>query len=393
MADAGFPVVRLDYSEHGTQGEWFRTYDGLRAEAPWYRNEFGPGFWMMVNHEGILEILQDADAFSSSSVVAMDPDPVYRWIPEMLDGQEHREWRRQLAPAFSPRAIARIEDRVRLWAREVIDRIAGQGSCDFMAEFAQIYPTTIFLELMGLPAEELDTFMVWEHQILRSPKTEEGYADRMRGMRSVTEYFAEVIARKRAEPGDDLISAALQFEIGGKPVEENDLLAFCLLMFMAGLDTVTATLGYSFLHLARNQRDRERIVADRTLIPSAIEEFVRAYAIVLPGRKATRDIEVQGCPVKKGDMVLLPLNASTRDEAAFEDARTVKIDRFPNNHIGFGAGPHRCLGMHLARRELKIAFQEWHDRIPVYRLSGDGELTESGGQLNLTSPLRLEWEV
>ncbi|MFC5745841.1 cytochrome P450 [Actinomadura rugatobispora] len=389
------PVVNLDYSAHRPQGEWIRTFDELRAEAPWYRNDFGPGFWMMLNHEGILEILQNPEDFSSSSVVAMDPDPAYRWIPEMLDGEEHREWRRQLAPAFSPRAIVRLEDRVRSWAREVIDRIAEQGSCDFMAEFAQIYPTTIFLDLMGLPAAELDTFMEWEHQILRSPKTEEGRVLRMRAMRAVTGYFAEVVARKRREPGDDLISAALRFRIGGKPVGEEDLLAFCLLMFMAGLDTVTATLGWSFLHLARNPEDRERIVADPELIPGAIEEFVRAYAIVLPGRKATRDTEVQGCPIKEGDMVLLPLNAATRDDGAFDDARTVRIDRSPNNHIGFGAGPHRCLGSHLARRELRIAFEEWHARIPSYRLADEGsrELLESGGQLTLTTPLHLTWDV
>lgn len=387
-------LINLDYSAHMPQGYWHKKYDELRAEAPWYRNEFRNGFWMVVNYEGILQVLQNPEVFSSSVVVPVDPNPDYRWIPEMLDGEEHRQWRQQLAPLFSPRAVAKLEDKVRAWARELVGRIADKGRCDFVSEFAQVYPTTIFLELMGLPTDKLDTFMHWEHQIMRSPKTEEGHKERMRGMRSVTEYFKEVIAEKRKNPGEDIISAALQFTVDGKPVSEDDMLAFCLLMFMAGLDTVTATLGWTFLHLARNPQDRKRIVADKSLIPTAVEEFLRAYAIVNPSRKATRDIEVQGCPIKKGDMVFVPLNAANRDDAAFEDAQTVKIDRHPNNHIGFGAGPHRCLGSHLARRELKIALEEWHERIPDYRLADDcPELVEAGGQIALTTPMILTWDV
>lgn len=387
-------LINLDYSAHMPQGYWHKKYDELRAEAPWYRNEFRNGFWMVVNYEGILQVLQNPEVFSSSVVVPVDPNPDYRWIPEMLDGEEHRQWRQQLAPLFSPRAVAKLEDKVRAWARELVGRIADKGRCDFVSEFAQVYPTTIFLELMGLPTDKLDTFMHWEHQIMRSPKTEEGHKERMRGMRSVTEYFKKVIAEKRKNPGEDIISAALQFTVDGKPVSEDDMLAFCLLMFMAGLDTVTATLGWTFLHLARNPQDRKRIVADKSLIPTAVEEFLRAYAIVNPSRKATRDIEVQGCPIKKGDMVFVPLNAANRDDAAFEDAQTVKIDRHPNNHIGFGAGPHRCLGSHLARRELKIALEEWHERIPDYRLADDcPELVEAGGQIALTTPMILTWDV
>ncbi|MDT5322511.1 MAG: hypothetical protein QOD88_5033, partial [Mycobacterium sp.] len=168
--------------------------------------------------------------------------------------------------------------------------------------------------------------------------------------------------------------------------------SFCLLMFMAGLDTVSVTLGWMFLHLARNDHDRSAIVADPTAIPTAVEEFVRAYAIVIPARKVMADIEIQGCPMKAGDMVNIPLNAATRDESAFSDATTVDISRKPNNHIGFGAGPHRCLGSHLARQELRIALEEWHTRIPNYRLAPDAQMLESGSQLGLES-LPLVWDL
>jgi cytochrome P450 len=261
-----------------------------------------------------------------------------------------------------------------------------------MADFAQQFPTSIFLEMMGLPVDELDQFMAWEHAILHIANDEQGLEQRAEASRAVMQRFASIIAERRVEPRDDIVSKALTYEVDGEPVTDADLLSFCLLMFTAGLDTVSATLGWIFLHLARTPEDRERILQQPDLIRTAVEEFVRAYAIVIPARKVTEAIEIQGCPFKAGDMVNIPLNAATRDDAAFTDARTIDIERKPNNHIAFGAGPHRCLGSHLARRELKMAIEEWHKRIPIYRLDPNAELFEAGGQLGLTT-LPLVWDV
>jgi cytochrome P450 len=393
------PVLNFDYAASKPEGTWWRTYDELRAQFPWYRNEFGPGFWTFVNHGGILEILQDPKTFSSSSVSPFDPDPPYKWIPEMLDGDEHKQWRRQLGPLFAPGAIARLDATVRQRAIEIVDRIAEKRSCDFMADFAQKFPTTIFLELMGLPVEELDQFLEWEHAILHTAHSQDGTGDsdseqnqsvQLNAMMAVMGRFAAIIAERREQPRDDIVSKAIEYQIDGNPVSDADLLSFCLLMFMAGLDTVTMTLGWTFLHLARNPADRTRIANDHQVIPHAVEEFLRAYAIVIPARKVTADIEIQGCPLKAGDMVSLPLAAATRDDAAFANATAIDIDRFPNNHIAFGAGPHRCLGSHLARRELKIALEEWHKRIPDYELAPGAQMVEFGGQIGLDS-LPLIW--
>jgi cytochrome P450 len=386
------PVLNFDYTASKPAGTWLKTYDDLRARFPWFRNEFGPGFWTVVNYEGILQIMQDPETFSNSVVTALDPNPPYKWIPEMLDGDEHKQWRRQLGPLFAPGAVERLDETVRQRAIELIDGIADRGSCDFMAEFAQRFPTTIFLELMGLPVDELDQFLAWEHDILHIDLGQEGGQDKQIGaMMAVMGRFSTIIAERREQPRDDIVSKALTYEIDGKPVTDADLLSFCLLMFMAGLDTVSVTLGWIFLHLARNDADRQRIVADPGLIPSAVEEFLRAYAIVIPARKVMEDVEVQGCPMKAGDMVNIPLNAATRDDAAFPNAAGIDITRKPNNHIAFGAGPHRCLGSHLARRELKIALEEWHKRIPHYRVAENAELVETGGQLGLEA-LPLEWD-
>ncbi len=389
------PVHNFNYTETKPAGTWHARYDDLSSESPVYWNQFGPGFWTVVSHEGILEVLQNPETFSNSVVTALDPDPQYKWIPEMLDGAEHLQWRQQLGPLFSPKTVERLEEKVRQRAIDLIDEIVAQGTgeCDLMAQFAQRYPTTIFLELMGMPVEELDQFMEWEHAILHTPAGDLETTQQVKigAMQAVMGRFAEIIAERRVDPRDDIVSKALAFEVDGEPVSDADLLSFCLLMFMAGLDTVAVTLGWIFQHLATHTEDRQRIVDDPEVIPTAIEELLRAYAIVIPARKVMKDTEIQGCPMKAGDMVNIPLATATRDEAAFENAKTVDIARTPNNHIAFGAGPHRCLGSHLARRELKIALEEWHKRIPEYRLSPDVELIETGGQLGLTS-LPLEWD-
>jgi cytochrome P450 len=164
-------------------------------------------------------------------------------------------------------------------------------------------------------------------------------------------------------------------------------------MFQAGLDTVTAQLTYAMYHLATHPDDQARIVADPSLIRSANEEFLRFYSIVAPSRKAMQDTEVAGCPVKKGEMVLLPLSAANRDPAEFPRADEVLLDREPNRHLAFGAGPHRCLGSHLARLELEVAMQLWHERIPEYRIDSDIPMDEHAGGLVGLNNLPLRWEV
>jgi cytochrome P450 len=337
--------------------------------------------------------MQDSETFSNSVVTPLEPNPPYKWIPEMLDGDEHRQWRRQLGPLFSPGAVDRLDQTVRNRATDLIDRIVSRGSCDFMADFAQRFPTSIFLEMMGLPVNELEQFMEWEHAILHANLGDTAAREQqVAAMMAVMGRFSTVIAERRDDPRDDIVSKALRYEIDGKPVTDDDLLSFCLLMFMAGLDTVSVTLGWSFMHLANNDSDRQLIVAEPQAIPGAVEEFLRAYAIVIPARKVMADVEVQGCPMKAGDMVKIPLNAATRDSAAFPNATVVDITRERNNHIAFGAGPHRCLGSHLARRELRIAIEEWHKRIPHYRIPAGLELQETGSQLGLQR-LPLEWDV
>jgi cytochrome P450 len=386
-----YPVEEFNNFLHGPVLSHVEGIDRLRERAPFIRSTFGPGFWVLTDGDLVQQALQNPQKFSSSVVTPLDPDPQYKWIPEMLDPPEHTAWRQLLSPHFTPKRMEAIEPKVQQRCIEIIDSFAGNGHCDFLREFAWKYPTTIFMDMMGLPLEGLDQFMAWEHDILHLTIDED--PDRSRAgaaMGAVTGYFAELIEVKRKQPADDLLSEALAWRIGGEPIPMDDLLAWCLLMFMAGLDTVSIQLSYIFWYLAGHPQDRQRIVAEPQLAAPAVEEFLRYFAFVAPARKVMADGEFRGCPVSKGDMVLVPLSAVTRDPARFPQADEVVLDRAVNNHAAFGLGPHRCLGSHLARRELRVAIEEWHRRIPDYRITEGIDVIEHGGMYGIDH-LELSW--
>ncbi len=394
-AEAGaicpYPVEEFNNFLHGPALSHVEAIDRLRERAPFIRSTFGPGFWVLTDGDLVQQALQNPQIFSSSVVTPLDPDPQYKWIPEMLDPPEHTAWRQLLSPHFTPKRMEAIEPKVQQRCIEIVDGFAGKGHCDFLREFAWKYPTTIFMDMMGLPIDGLDQFMAWVHDILHLTIDED--PDRSRAgaaMGAVTGYFAELIEVKRKQPADDLLSESLAWRIAGEPIPMDDLLAWCLLMFMAGLDTVSIQLSYIFWHLAGHPQDRQRIVAEPHLAASAVEEFLRYFAFVAPARKVMADGDFHGCPVSKGDMVLVPLSAVTRDPARFPQADEVVLDRAVNNHAAFGLGPHRCLGSHLARRELRVAIEEWHRRIPDYRITEGIDVIEHGGMYGIDH-LELSW--
>jgi cytochrome P450 len=321
---------------------------------------------------------------------------MYRWIPEMLDGREHTAWRQRLGPFFAPGAVANMESMVRARFAEVLDEVAAKGSCDFVQDVALLFPNVIFMDLFGLPRDDAHQFQRWEVDILHGGhSSEDGQQRRMDAMMAVMGYFMTLIKERREHPDaarTDILSQAIGWKIDGEPIPDQDLLDFCLLMFMAGLDTVAAQLTFSFWHLATHDADRRRIVDEPTLIPTAIEEFLRYFSFVTPGRKVVKDTEIAGCPIKAGEMVYLPLVSANRDPREFDRADEVVIDREVNRHIAFGAGPHRCLGSHLARQELRVAMEMWHERIPNYRLADGAEIREHGGQIGIDA-LPLVWDV
>jgi cytochrome P450 len=378
------PVIHFEHAPAPTPGvSFFEQLDALRREHEIFRSDEAQGYWVFTRSEMIVDALQHPEIFSSAATVPTIPEPPYRWIPLMVDPPDHTKWRKLLGEWFSPGRIASLEPLVRDRCAGLVDSIAAGDRCDFVADFASQFPTVIFLQIIGLPVEELDQFMDWEGKILHfNSDTDPDYSGMMAAMDQVTKRFAELIAVRRSDPasrGEDIISAAIGWTIDGRAVSDNDLLSCLLLLFMAGLDTVAAQLSFLFRHLATVPVDRQRLLGDPNLIPAAVEELLRAQSIVRLGRKVTQDAEFHGCPLKAGDMVSMPLAFATRDEGVIDEATEVKIDRGAFRNFAFGAGPHRCLGSHLARRELIIAVEEWNKRIPEYSVPDGAEVIEHSG--------------
>jgi cytochrome P450 len=373
----------------------FHLLDECQDDAgPVFRNaEADVEYWVFTDNSVILDGLQHPELWSSSVIVPTDPEPPYKWIPIMIDPPDHAKWRQVLAEYFSPGRVKGLRAAQQKLAAELVDELVDDGSGDFVARISRVFPTKVFLAIMGMPVEDLDQFMAWEDMILhQSGVGEEANAARLEGMMHVMGYFTGLIEERRGNrnpDADDIVSKAIDWTIDGEPISDMDLLNCLLLLFMAGLDTVSNQLSYAMVHLATHPADRARIVADPELIPKAVEEILRVYPIVQTARKATQDMDFHGCPVKAGDMASFSLAFAGRDQSAYPQARTVDLDRGVTRHLSFGGGPHRCLGSHLARQEMVVVLEEWHKRIPDYELAG--EAIEHGGQVFGVDSLPLSW--
>ena len=373
---------------------YFRQMDGFRAVArPFFRTEDAQGYWVFTDGDAVLQGLQNTEMFSSSAMEPHVPDPPYRWIPLMLDPPEHASWRRLMGAWFSPGRVKGMAEEQRQLAAQLIDPIAARGECDFVADFAEIFPTTIFLQIMGMPVEDLTQFLDWKNAILSNDDSDDWMVQqRIPAMMSVAGYFTDLIAARRAvDAGErhDLVSDAITWQIDGQVIDDAALLSCFLLLFLAGLDTVTAQASYAMYDLALHPETRRRVVDEPAVIPKLVEEVLRIYPIVQMARKVTTDAEFHGCPLKAGDMALFPLSAVGRDQERFADATSIDLDRGVTRHLAFGAGPHRCLGSHLARQEMAILLEEWHKRIPEYEVVGTP--TEHSGGVHGLNELRLHW--
>ncbi|MFI6338956.1 cytochrome P450 [Streptomyces sp. NPDC050535] len=387
----GVPAYHFDNRLGGPVLSHQHRWDEMARAHSGFRSTVARGFWVVTDGPAVQEALQDWRTFSNTSVTALEPNPRFLWIPEMLDPPLHSKWRRLLGKDFSPNAVAAREKEVRRVAADMIDRVRDSGGVDVLDEFARRFPTLIFMRLMGLPENDLATFLKWVHDLLHLSHGEDADGARqMAAMNAVSDYFEEQIALRREAPRDDLLSRAMTWRIDGELINDRDMHAFCVLMFQAGFDTVPISIGWALYHFATHPDLREAIVADPSLIATSVEETLRVYSFVVPARKAAKDVEIGGCPVKAGEMVMLPLAVTNRDPERFENPLEVDPHRETVNHIAFGSGPHRCLGSHLARLELNVAVEEWHKRIPDYRLAPGQDLQQHGNMYGIKS-LRLEW--
>jgi len=261
----------------------------------------------------------------------------------------------------------------------LIDGFIDARHADAASDYAQQIPTRVIAEILGVPQEMSETFVGWVRGAL-----EFAVADPARGAQARVEifmYLQSCIEERRDQPGDDLITYLVQSEVNGERVPERIVLGMSALLLVAGIDTTWSSIGSALLHLATHPGDRERLVREPELIPTAVEEFLRAYSPVTMARIVREDVEYQGQAMCAGDRVLMSFPAANRDPEKFEDADRVIIDRARNPHIAFGVGIHRCVGSNLARMELRVALAQWLARIPEFHLDDSAEVTWAGGQV------------
>ncbi|GAA5153411.1 cytochrome P450 [Pseudonocardia eucalypti] len=366
----------------------FAAFRACRGDRVFWSPHHG-GYWVLTTLADIREALQRPADFSNwPTGIPAHVSRRERMVPLELDPPDHTAYRRVLAPMFAPKAVAARNAAIGDTCEQLIDALAPKGRCDFIAEFAQPFPTTIFTNMLGLPAEESDRFVGWNNVLLHSHADPDA---RRRAGDEINGYLRELIEQRRAEPRDDLTSALLDCEVDGRPLRPDEVQNITFMLFVAGLDTVTAALSFCFRYLAEHPADRARLVADPGLVPSAVEELLRVHAFINPARTVTADLEFAGVRMRAGDRVLVSTALASNDPAEFEDPLEVRLDRSGNRHLAFGAGPHRCAGSHLARDEMATAVREWHRRIPDYAVPDGQEVTVHAGGAMGIDRLELVW--
>ena len=373
----------------------FPIWYALRETCPVAHTERFGGAYLPTRWRDICDIAYDPETFSSRKTAVRENAYDQRGgaPPITSDPPKHRAARMALLPPFTPDAIKKLEPRARAACNDLIDAILARASTNDWRfngalDYAQHIPVRLIAHMLGVPESDGDLFRRWINEILQIGIIDRDVRDRA-GM-EMRLYFTAKVAERRTAPGDDLISYLLRQRYpDDTPFKDTHVLGSLGLLLIAGIDTTWSGIGSSIWHLATTPADRERLIAEPNLIPMAIEEFLRAYAPVTMAREIARDTIVNGCPMRRGEMVLLSFPAANRDPAMFPDADKVLIDRRENRHAAFGLGIHRCIGSNLARMELTVAIEELLKRIPRFTL--DGAVTWSEGTVRgpRTLPLRI----
>jgi cytochrome P450 len=365
-----------------------QIWDQLRGTCPVAHTDRYGGAWLPVTHADVSAVARDTDHFSSEGAVLANKPPRDQWVstapiggapPITSDPPFHADARRLLLPAFSPQVVAEWEPEIRRLCNELIDNMGSVDTVDAAVQYAQNIPVYVIARMLGLPLEDSDYVRETVHLVLEEIGAE--FGERQGGFEKLEAYLGRHVQDHIDNPKDDLIGFLLNAKIYDQPLSPQHVVGTIILLMVAGIDTTWSSIGSSIWHLAQHPSDLQRMVNEPELLPTAIEELLRVYAPVTMARIVSQDAEIGGCPVKRGDSVLLPFPAANRDPEVFPDADKVIIDREENRHVAFGLGIHRCLGSNLARLELRIAVQVFIQRFPQFELADPSAVTWSLGQV------------
>jgi cytochrome P450 len=379
--------------------EWsadpYPIQDDLRQRCPIARTERFGGAWLPTRYEDVAAIAYDTERFSSRSIILSnfrpprELAPIGGSPPISSDPPFHRDARKLLLPAFTKAEIAKQEPATRAFCHSLIDAFQGQDVVDAGGDYAQHIPVRVIADMLGFPPEDGPQFRVFVEDLLEGINLPPD--ERIERVSRLFDYLLIQVHDHIDNPRDDLTTYLLNAELYGQKLTPDHVVGTMALLLIAGIDTTWSAIGASLWHLAKNPEDRARLAAEPGLLPTAMEEFLRAYAPVTMARLVKEDMRWHGVDMKADDWILLSFPAANRDPAQFDRAGEVIIDREVNRHAAFGLGIHRCVGSHLARMELRVALEVWLARIPEFTLADPAAVTWAAGQIRgpRALPLRI----
>ena len=365
-------------------------FDVLRREAPvWYHPASNgvEGFWCIVKHHDVMELSRDYPHASSErgGITLHDMGEaeleMQRMMMLQMDPPKHTKLRLLVNKGFTPRMIGQLDQHIRDIARSIVDEIAARGECDFVVDVAAELPLQVIAEMMGVPHEDRHKIFEWSNQMIGSEDPEYSVArdDAIGAATEMFFYASELAASKRANPGDDIISALLQAEVDGEMLTDTEFNLFFQLLAVAGNETTRNLISHGMHLLIENPDQRAKLLADRSLLPGTVDEMLRyASPVMYMRRTAQSDFELRGQTIREGDKIALWYIAANRDEEVFDDPHAFDITRSPNDYVAFGGGgPHFCLGANLAKLEIRVMFEELLNRLPDIAPAGPVERLRS----------------
>ena len=379
--------------------EWaadpYPILDELRGRCPIAHTDRFGGGWLPTRYEDVAAVAYDTENFTSRSIIMSnfrppkEIEPIGTAPPISSDPPFHHDARKLLLPAFTKTNVAKLEPATREFCHSLIDALEGQDVVDAAHDYAQHIPMRVIAHMLGFPLEDGPHFREFVENALEGVNLPP--EERIARMSKLGEYILAQIQDHLANPRDDLTTYLLNAEMNGQKLDPFIVTGAIALLLIAGIDTTWSAIGASLWHLAKTPEDRKRLVAEPELLPTAMEEFLRAFGPVTMARLVKHDMHWRGVDMKAEDWVLLSFPSANRDPEQFERADEIVIDREVNKHAAFGLGIHRCVGSHLARMELRVALEVWLQRVPEFALADESAVTWAAGQVRgpRTLPLRI----
>jgi cytochrome P450 len=352
------------------------AFADLRERCPVARSDRWGGFWALMRHDDIVAAALDTETFISGKKATI-PDSTGPGRPPRppleSDRPQHAQYRRLLAPYFSAQRVNESDARIRAIAAELVETAIAQGECDLVPVVALPMPALVLCVFLGLPTDDWSRLKSWSMAVIEAARSGDsgGHAAANDALYAYVQSVAEERRNAPRDASTDLITGLLELRVDGRLLGDNEVAGIIRLLLQAGHNTTTNGIGSAFRYLAAHGDEQTRLRADPSLIPTAVDEILRAFSPAqLLARTVEREVEIRGCPLHVGEKVGLFWASANRDPAAFDDPDEIDLTRAPNRHVAFGYGIHRCIGAHLARLEMCVAVEEILARTSGFELVG-----------------------